>query len=453
MSKLINNSIALQTIGYIKPTWYFHFLPFNNRSIFLDYRKASKDKQKIISYDDEYITEDAKLWDAAFQGLNKGVLPSPEEQLDKISSLQIVTMDLYRILRKYYKNIWVIYVFIIRLFLIGHPFKELKCFLYTRKIKRVALFKPSFEYPDYHTISSALIETSPIVSVIIPTLNRYESLSELLLDLENQKHTNYELIIIDQSDNYNKNFYKEYNLRIKLIRQEEKALWKARNRGVLEAKSDILIFLDDDSRINDDWIIHHLKCIDFFSADISAGVSFSVIGEKVPENYSFFRLADQLDTGNVLIKKEVFEKCGLFDRQFEKQRMGDGEFGLRAYLHGFKCISNPYAIRIHLKHNKGGLREMGSWDSFRPTSWTQPRPVPSVLYFWRKYWGNKAAIFSCLITIPFSLLPYRFKGNPGGHLISCLIYILLFPIVVIQVIFSWRQSTNMIKQGSIIDKL
>ena len=44
---------------------------------------------------------------------------------------------------------------------------------------------------------------------------------------------------------------------------------------------------------------------------------------------------------NVLIKKVVFDKCGLFDRQFEKQRMGDGEFGTRIYLSGFKNISNP----------------------------------------------------------------------------------------------------------------
>jgi GT2 family glycosyltransferase len=86
----------------------------------------------------------------------------------------------------------------------------------------------------------------------------------------------------------------------------------------------------------------------------------------VPQNYSFFRVSDQIDTGNVLIKRDVFQTIGLFDRQFEKQRMGDGEYGLRAYLEGFLNVSNPYAKRLHLKVGTGGLRQMGSWDGFRP---------------------------------------------------------------------------------------
>ena len=90
-------------------------------------------------------------------------------------------------------------------------------------------------------------------------------------------------------------------------------------------------------------------------------------------------MSDQLDTGNVLLKRGVFKKIGLFDRQYEKQRMGDGEYGLRAYLEGFLNISNPYAQRLHLKVGTGGLRQMGSWDGFRPKNWFGPRPVPSVL--------------------------------------------------------------------------
>ena len=54
-----------------------------------------------------------------------------------------------------------------------------------------------------------------------------------------------------------------------------------------------------------------------------------------------------------MIKKKVFEKCSLFDEKFEKMRMGDSEFGVRAYLNGFKNISNPKSYREHLKIAKG----------------------------------------------------------------------------------------------------
>ena len=87
-------------------------------------------------------------------------------------------------------------------------------------------------------------------------------------------------------------------------------------------------------------------------------------GGKVPAQYAYFCISSQVDTGNVLLPKQIFRDIGLFDRQFEKQRMGDGEFGLRAYLAGYKNVSNPFAKRLHLKVSSGGLRQMGSWDGF-----------------------------------------------------------------------------------------
>ena len=226
----------------------------------------------------------------------------------------------------------------------------------------------------------------PFVSIVIPTLNRYEYLKDVLEDLEKQEYKNFEVIIVDQSNPYQEDFYKKFNLDIQLIQQTERALWLARNHAIEVSKGKYLLLFDDDSRVAPDWIVNHLKCLDFFKADISSGVSLSAVGAEVPQNYSFFRISDQIDTGNVLLKKQVFRDIGLFDRQFEKQRMGDGEYGLRAYLNGYKNISNPYAGRIHLKVGSGGLREMGSWDAFRPKSLFAPRPIPSVLYLYRKYY-------------------------------------------------------------------
>lgn len=166
---------------------------------------------------------------------------------------------------------------------------------------------------------------------------------------------------------------------------------------------------DDDSRVDPDWLTNHILCLDFFQADLSSGVSFSRVGARIPEHYSFFRVSDQLDTGNALIKKEVFKDIGLFDRQFEKQRMGDGEFGLRAFLNGYLNVSNPFARRLHLKVKTGGLRQMGSWDAFRTRKFWAPRPIPSVLYFFRSYFGTVKSKFALLRSVPISVMPYQIK--------------------------------------------
>ena len=133
-------------------------------------------------------------------------------------------------------------------------------------------------------------------------------------------------------------------------------------------------------------------------------------------------------------------------------RMGDGEFGLRAYLNGFKIIHNPLSKRNHLKVRTGGLREMGSWDGLRPKNILNLRPIPSVLYFYRIYWGDLNALFSLIQTIPFSLTPYSMKGRFKGYLLSSILFILFFPIIIYKVFKSWRYSGKMIKTGPIIEK-
>ena len=356
-------------------------------------------------------------------------------------------------LENIFNSAWVFYVLIVRLLSFKNPFKECYTWFKTRKVKRSSYLKYPIQYEDWSTFESHLLKENHKVTVIIPTLNRYDYLEDVLADLEQQDYKNFEVIVVDQSEPFQKDFYNSFNLEFEIIHQKEKALWLARNKAIKLSKNDYLLFFDDDSRVDVNWITNHIKCLDFFKADISSGISISKVGAKVPEHYSFFRVSDQLDTGNVLIKKDVFKKIGLFDRQFEKQRMGDGEFGLRAYLNGFLNVSCPYAKRLHLKLGTGGLRDMGSWDAFRTKKWFSPRPIPSVLYLFRTYFGNKSAIYALLKTVPLSIMPYQFKKNKPLQIIGVFISLLILPIVLFQVYKSWQLSSKKIIEGDLIDTL
>ena len=356
-------------------------------------------------------------------------------------------------MRTYFNVIWSFYVLLIRLLTFKNPFHEISAWWKSRIAVRSNYLKEPITYSEWKNFNDGFIIDKPLVSVIIPTLNRYKYLKDVLKDLEKQDYKNFELIVVDQSEPFEETFYDQFSLQLHVIHQKEKALWLARNTAIEKAKSDFLLLFDDDSRINKYWISNHLKCLSFFDADISSGVSISTIGAEVPLHYSFFKISSQLDTGNVLIKREVFRKLGLFDRQFEKQRMGDGEFGLRAYLEGYLNISNPYADRLHLKVATGGLRQMGSWDAFRPKNIFAPRPVPSVLYFLRRYFGKKRSLFALLKTVPPSIMPYRFKKNKSMMVLGSFISVVLFPVILIQVIRSWSLASKKIKEGSIIKKL
>ncbi|WP_249033266.1 glycosyltransferase family 2 protein [Winogradskyella sediminis] len=403
-----------------------------------------------LDVDTGYFSVLARSYDLSWQAVQCGYIGLCETYT-QFEDLPVI--DNYRFARKYFSSFWVFYVLVIRLLSFYNPITEVLGWWKTRKVSRSTYLKMPLVNEVYATFESELIKKKPLVSVIIPTLNRYPYLKDVLHDLEHQAYTHFEVIIIDQSLPFRAEFYTDFQLELQVVHQEEKALWLARNRAVKMAKGEYILLFDDDSRVDKNWISEHLKGLDFFKADLSSGVSISEVGAPTPAHYAYFKISDQLDTGNVLLKKDVFEAIGLFDRQFEKQRMGDGEFGLRSYLAGYLNISHPYAKRLHLKVGSGGLRDMGSWDAFRTNSLFEPRPVPSVLYYFRRYWGNSAARWSMLRTVPLSIMPYRFKGSKPMMLLGGMVSIFILPMVVFQVLKSWRLANKKLRKGALIAKL
>ena len=436
-------------LKYVNPISYFNKMRKNNRSIFPIWEEIPNEVKEFITLDSSYSSKESSYLDASWQLVQKGYIGNTETyKFNFKNPLQ----DEYRFVRKYYNRIWVYYILLIRIVTFNNPILEIIAFVKAFNTKKINVYDKPLIVPEWNSFKSQLIDEQPKISVIIPTLNRYKYLKDVLKDLEKQDYKNFDVIVVDQSVPFQKEFYNDFDLEIQLIHQEEKALWLARNTAIEASKNKYIALSEDDVRIEKDWISLHLKCLDFFKADISAGVFFPQ-NKEIPKHRSFFKYAFQFATGNAILSKEVFQKIGLFDRQFEKQRMGDGEFGLRAYLAGFKSISNPYAYCLDVKAATGGLREMGSWDAMRPKKWFSPRPIPSVLYLYRKYWGNKMAIFALLQSVPLSLTPYHMKGTNKGYLQSLFILIVFFPFILLQVIISWSRANTKLKQGNLIKKL
>ena len=434
-------------LKYLQPTRYFTLPNSNGKFIYPIVSEIPGDFLSYLKVDNKYNSIIARTYDLSYQAIEKGYV-GEVKRIEFIEEIPVV--DEYRFVKKYFSVFWYYYVFIIRLLTLNNPFKEINGFIKSFKVSRSLISKNALTYSEWNSFDSKLLKTDPKVSVIIPTLNRYKYLKDVLKDLENQAYQNFDVIIIDQSEPFQKKFYDNFHLDIKLIHQKEKALWLARNKAIEFSDADYLLLFDDDSRVDINWISNHLKCLDFFDADISSGVSISTVGARVPDNYSFFKYSEQLDTGNVLIKRDVFKAIGLFDRQYEKQRMGDGEFGLRSYLYGFVNISNPYSKRLHLKVGSGGLRQMGSWDGFRPKKWFSPRPIPSVIYQFRKYYGSKMTVFNLLKSIPPSVIPYKFKGNKSFIVLAYISMFVIWPIILCQVGRSWSLASKKLNQGAMI---
>ncbi len=423
------------------------------------YRLVNQMPQTVLAFSENinhvgYCSMVSEQLDQAYYLLQAGFIPKPSDHRSELQNKTVTSVrDNYIFLNRYFSKVQVFRVLILRILFFNNPILEVLYFLKALKFKRVII--NSINYLDFKEFNSSLLKSKPLVSVIIPTLNRYGYLKDALADLEKQDYAHFEVIICDQSEPINEEFYEAWNLNIQLIKQEEKALWLARNNAIKKAKGDYIALTEDDVELPIDWLTNHLKCLDFFQADASAGVFHRNHGETNKHSLvkPIFKYSQQFPTGNTMLKKCVFQKLGLFDRQFEKQRMGDGEFGLRALIGGFKIISNPMAFIIDVKAPTGGLRQMGSWDAWRPTSLLAPRPIPSVLYLTRKYFGTKESLFFLIKSIPQSYIPYRFKGNRMAKLMVYFFIPLWLPLAIFSTLKSWRLASLKLRQGPIIATL
>lgn len=252
----------------------------------------------------------------------------------------------------------------------------------------------------------------PRITVVLPTLGRYELLRPVLDQLRKQTLPIHQLVVVDQNDRRARDhgLYEEYaDLNLEVVFQDERGQWLARNAAVQAATGEWLAFIDDDSEVGPDFLEQHLEGLIRYDADLSTGASLAVIGAPVPENYAFFRVADQWDSGNGMCHRSLFEKVGLFDQQFDRQRRGDAEFGLRVQLGGGLVVHNPHAVRVHLKAQDGGLRTFGSLDGFRHRDRTSPLPLPSMVYYTKRYHTPRQVREDLVIGLSQAIVPYELK--------------------------------------------
>ena len=101
------------------------------------------------------------------------------------------------------------------------------------------------------------------ISVIIPTLNRSKELKQCLLSIANAKNHPLEVLLVDQSSNMaiEKISHEIKHLQIRYFYQNIQSWALARNIGIekLNRNTDIVVFLDDDVIVQEDFFEEIIK--------------------------------------------------------------------------------------------------------------------------------------------------------------------------------------------------
>eukprot|EP00240_Pyramimonas_obovata_P002085 CAMPEP_0118950294 /NCGR_PEP_ID=MMETSP1169-20130426/51118_1 /TAXON_ID=36882 /ORGANISM="Pyramimonas obovata, Strain CCMP722" /LENGTH=439 /DNA_ID=CAMNT_0006897103 /DNA_START=1 /DNA_END=1316 /DNA_ORIENTATION=+ len=209
-------------------------------------------------------------------------------------------------------------------------------------------------------------------SVVIPTYNRLPILTKALLALENQTIdaavgiSAYEVVVVDDgSTDGTIEFLQENDAKfphVRLIRQDVNGgPGKARNRGVLAARGEVVVFIDSDLVVTPTFLQSHAEQLDQARQQRGGDDRVFTYGRVVnTDNFEDptaepFKVTDMsaafFATGNVAISRQQLMATGTadgpFDTEFSEYGWEDLELGERLKNRGVEIVQCPEAVGYH----------------------------------------------------------------------------------------------------------
>ena len=402
-----------KSINYVLPNWMLTLNPASDqKSISWKISPRAcllrKDILNSITLRSEYITPEYAFIDFGYRCIRKGVIIQHVPNLisnNFDNKYSVINHDETLFIESNFSSRWY-YWYLFRNLLVGN-YKITQIIGFLLKIKSKILIDKIYQSESIINISNRSNYKS--VSIIIPTLNRYNYLINLLKQIGEQSILPLEVIIIDQTpinDRIRIETQKYHNLVVKLILLDRPGQCSARNKGLEMAKGEYILFCDDDNELPENFIEQHLMNIDYYKNSVSCGVSSEAGIKKTNSDYLHSKISDVFSTNNSLVPKKIFKEIGLFDLAYDRAIRADKDLGIRMYLSGKLLYFNPKIIVFHHRSPTGGLRTYNqrnvTYDMSRKKLFIISTPSISEFYQSLRYFSieqNREMIWSSILGI------------------------------------------------------
>ncbi len=159
----------------------------------------------------------------------------------------------------------------------------------------------------------------PYFSVVVPTYDRHASLTKLVECLLRQVCNDFELIIVDQSNQHWPDRKRDWNVDLQYVHSDIRGAVRARNIGANLARGTIIAFVDDDCEPSPGWLS---AARDEFADEGIVGLEGLVEFDRLDDsswrpvtNCGFEGIA--FLTANLMIRLETFHAINGFDIAFD----------------------------------------------------------------------------------------------------------------------------------------
>jgi GT2 family glycosyltransferase len=246
------------------------------------------------------------------------------------------------------------------------------------------------------------------ISVIIPNWNGAHHLKDCLASLKAQTLGGFETVIVDNGSNDDSVALLERDHTwARIIQLPENAGFSAAvNAGIRATRSDLVVLLNNDTRVETDWLEKLVEALraqpqasfaackmlqyepphridaagDRFS--LLTGVGWSIgLGEPA-ESHDQPGWVFGACAGAAIYRRSLFDDIGLFDEDFFLV-FEDVDLSLRAQAAGHGCLYVPEAI---VYHKRGGSTDNASMAvavrTWRNAIWVAGKNLPALLLTW-----------------------------------------------------------------------
>ena len=204
-------------------------------------------------------------------------------------------------------------------------------------------------------------EDTPFVSVAIVTSDRWPFLRNLLDQLLKQTYPKYEIVVIDGTEETPADIPSG----VKCLRSPIRELGILRNLQILTASGEILIYIDDDSYVAEDFVERHVALhLSDRGKDAAAlqghciGALHDERGNGIVREMCTYRpqgaTLSTLHTTNCSFKRSHIEAIGGFNKTIYFGE--DDELGRRLHKFGHKILNASQIVSVHRSAPRGGSR-------------------------------------------------------------------------------------------------
>lgn len=245
-----------------------------------------------------------------------------------------------------------------------------------RKMSRIPVCHDIAQLPK---VLSFDVPQDPLVSIIIPTFNQWQTTMSCLSSLAKcAGQIPFEVILADDASTDETRLCEQFVKGIKVIRNSENlGFLQTCNKGAREASGTYLLLLNNDTNVQVGWLNSLLELLEHDQAIGLVGPKLVYPDGRLQEaggivwndgsawnygkgddpdrqQYNFTRETDYISGACIMLPKGLWDEIGGFDERYVPAYCEDVDLAFEVRSRGYKVVYQPESVVVHFEGTSCG---------------------------------------------------------------------------------------------------